>query len=131
MYCCVTPHLYNDSVVNAHVAGVDLYVVVGGDGDDLQLLLGGRLERLVLDPESLGACPVHLPQQSNHPGLLAGAGGPVHQEVGEIPRTGLKFVVYLMHGPTFLAKLRQVHSVYSNRDGRILTLVLSLTFFTF
>ena len=56
--CCVTPHLYNDSVVYAHVAGVDLYVVVGGDGDDLQLLLGGRLERLVLDPESLGACPV-------------------------------------------------------------------------
>ena len=42
-------------------------------------------------------------------------------------RSPIRYVTTLHSFFTF----RELHSVYSNRDGRILTLVLSLIFFTF
>ena len=44
---------YFQPVVDADIAGVDLDVVVGGDGDDLHLLVARRGEVLVLDPQPL------------------------------------------------------------------------------
>ena len=52
-------------VVDAHIAGVDLDVVVGGDGDDLHLLVARRGEVLVLDPQPLHPRPVQLPRDEN------------------------------------------------------------------
>lgn len=68
---------------------VDLDVVVGRDGDDLQLLFGRRLEVLMFDPQALGAGAVELAEQRHHTSLLAGTGGTVHQQVGEVAWTSL------------------------------------------
>ena len=42
--------LDDDPVVDADVTGVDLDVIVGGDGADLYLLLAGSEEVLLLNP---------------------------------------------------------------------------------
>ena len=57
-------------VVDAHIAGVDLDVVVGGDGDDLHLLVARRGEVLVLDPQPLHPRPVQLPRDEDKYYLL-------------------------------------------------------------
>ena len=57
-------------VVDADVAGVDLDVVVGGDGDDLHLLVARRGEVLVLDPQPLHPRPVQLPRDGDKYYLL-------------------------------------------------------------
>ena len=53
--------LDDDPIVDARVAGVDLDVVVAGDGRDLNLPVAGRQEVLVLDPETFNTGTVHLP----------------------------------------------------------------------
>ena len=57
-------------VVDAHIAGVDLDVVVGGDGDDLHLLVARRGEVLVLDPQPLHPRAVQLPRYEDKYYLL-------------------------------------------------------------
>ena len=42
--------LYDDPVIDAHVTGVDLDVIVGGDGADLYLLLARSEEVLLFNP---------------------------------------------------------------------------------
>ena len=42
--------LYDDPVIDAHVTGVDLNVIVGGDGADLYLLLARSEEVLLFNP---------------------------------------------------------------------------------
>ena len=88
-------------VVDAHIAGVDLDVVVGGDGDDLHLLVARRGEVLVLDPQPLHPRAVQLPgyevllntaaqlkysppQETHDPCLLPRARRSVHQQVREV-----------------------------------------------
>ena len=42
-------------------------------------------DRNQTSPEPLHPVAVELPEQSHHPGLLAGAGGSVHHQVREVP----------------------------------------------
>ena len=61
-----------------------LDVVVAGDGDNLQLLLGRRLEGLVFDSQPLHSGPVQLPEQGHDPGLLSGSGRSVNEQMRKV-----------------------------------------------
>lgn len=76
--------LHDDAVVVAHVARRDLQVVVAGDDVELELAVGGRLEDAAVDLDLLHAGPVEFLERGHDAGFLAGARGPVDEEVGEV-----------------------------------------------
>ena len=76
--------LHDDAVVVADVRGRDLQVVDGGDDVELELPAAAGLEDAGVDLDLLDARPVQLLQRRHDAGLLAGAGGPVDEQMGEV-----------------------------------------------
>jgi hypothetical protein len=76
--------LHHDTVVVSDIRRCDLEVVYRGDNVELELAVRRGLEDASVDLDLLDTWAIELFQGCDDAGFLAGAGGTVDEEVGEV-----------------------------------------------